>query len=66
MKVINLGQGGLAIEPDNAMDSVQTLTPDQLRRSQVSAEAIDIYQRYIARTSPGTAVLPGGIFPSSE
>ena len=64
MKVIDLGHGGLAIEPENAADSVQTLTHDQLKRSDVSPEAISIYQRYLERTSLGTGVLPARILPS--
>jgi hypothetical protein len=54
MKVIDLGHGGLAIEPESPADSVQTLTPAQLQRSEVSDEAIKIYRRYIERTSSGT------------
>jgi hypothetical protein len=54
MKVIDLGHGGFAIEPESAADSVQTLTPAQLQRSEVSDEAIKIYRRYIERTSFGT------------
>jgi hypothetical protein len=51
MKVIDLGHGGFAIEPESTADSVQTLTRAQLERSQVSNEAIDIYKSYIERTS---------------
>jgi hypothetical protein len=54
MKVIDLGHGGLAIEPESPADSVKTLTPAQLQRSQVSEEAISIYRRYIEQTSSGT------------
>ena len=54
MKVIDLGHGGLAIEPEGPADSVQTLTSTQLQRSQVSEEAINIYRSYIERTSSGT------------
>jgi hypothetical protein len=51
MKVIDLGHGGFAIEPESPADSVQTLTSTQLERSKVSDEAIEIYRRYIERTS---------------
>jgi hypothetical protein len=54
MKVIDLGHGGVAIEPESAADSVRTLTPAQLQSSRVSDEAINIYQRYIELTSPIT------------
>lgn len=50
MKVVDLGHGGFAIEPESPADSVQTLTRAQLERSQVSNEAIDIYKSYIERT----------------
>ena len=55
MKVIDLGHGELAIEPESLADSVQTLTPGRLQRSEVSDEAINIYRRYIERTSSGTS-----------
>jgi hypothetical protein len=51
MKVVDLGHGGFAIEPESPADSVQTLTRAQMERSKVSDEAIDIYRRYIERTS---------------
>lgn len=63
MKVVNLGHGGYAIEPESAADSVQTLTPDVLQRSNVSAEAIRIfntYRNYIELTMSGSKV-PAGI-----
>jgi hypothetical protein len=64
MKVIDLGHGGLGIEPESPADSVQTLTTAQLLRSEVSDEAISIYRRYIERTSSGTKDLPTKFFPS--
>jgi hypothetical protein len=51
MKVVDLGHGGFAIEPESVADSVQTLTRAQLKRSKVSDEAIDIYRSYIDRIS---------------
>jgi hypothetical protein len=53
MKVIDLGHGEFAIEPDSAADSLQILSTSQLQRNKVSNEAIDIYRRYIERTSAG-------------
>ena len=50
MKVVDLGHGGFAIEPESPADSVQTLTRAQLERGQVSNEAIDIYKSYVERT----------------
>jgi hypothetical protein len=64
MKVVNLGHGGFGIEPESPADSVQTLTPDQLQRSDVSAEAINIYRRYLERTLSGSRDLPAGILSS--
>jgi hypothetical protein len=54
MKVIDLGHGVLAIEPESSADSVHTLTTPRLKHSEVSDEAISIYQKYIERTSSGT------------
>ena len=51
MKVVDLGHGGFAIEPETVADSVQTLTRTQLERSKVSSDAINIYRSYIERTS---------------
>lgn len=51
MKVVDLGHGGLAIEPESPADSVRTITRTQLERSNVSNEAMDIYRNYIERTS---------------
>ena len=51
MKVINLGRGGIAIEPESTADSVQTLSPARLRLGNVSEEAIKIYESYLERTS---------------
>jgi siderophore synthetase component len=58
MKVIDLGHGGLAIEPESPADSVRTLSHTQLQQSKVSDEAIKIYNRYIERTSSATRTLP--------
>jgi hypothetical protein len=54
MKVINLGHGELAIEPESPADSVQTLSPARLRQCKMDDEAISIYQSYIERISSGT------------
>jgi hypothetical protein len=51
MKVVDLGHGALAIEPETPADSVKELTTARLKHSQVSEEAIRIYQRYLDRTS---------------
>ncbi|MET0678134.1 MAG: hypothetical protein ABW175_20240 [Bradyrhizobium sp.] len=56
MKVVDLGHGGVAIEPETLTDSVRTLTREQLRRSEVNEASIDIYVSYIARTAPGQPV----------
>jgi len=67
MKVVDLGHGGLAIEPESPADSLQTLTPDHLQRSKVSEEAIDIYRRYLERTGYGAIVdAPAKLFSSFE
>jgi hypothetical protein len=60
MKVVDLGHGGLVIEPESRpADSVQALTHARLVQSSVSNEAIDIYQRYVERTStPPRTVTP--------
>jgi hypothetical protein len=65
MKVIDLGHGELAIEPESPADSLQTLTPDQLQRSKVGVEAIDIYRRYVERTGYSAKVVaPTKLFSS--
>jgi len=51
MRVVDLGHGGLGIEPESPADSVQRITRDQLERSKVSGDAIKIYRNYIERTS---------------
>lgn len=49
MKVVDLGHGTIAIEPDAPADRVGSLSTDRLQHSNVSGEAIDIYRRYISR-----------------
>lgn len=51
MKVVDLGHGSVAIEPESPADAVRTLTRDQLEQSGVGSEAIDIVLGYIDRTS---------------
>ena len=52
MKVVDLGHGQIAIEPETSADSVGALTTARLKRSEVSDEAMSIYQRYVQRISP--------------
>jgi hypothetical protein len=54
MKVVDLGHGEVAIEPESPADSVRTLTANRLKQSKVDDEAIIIYQSYIERTSAAT------------
>jgi hypothetical protein len=54
MKVIDLGHGELAIEPESPADSVGALTAARLKLSDVSDEAVSIYKRYIERISSVT------------
>jgi hypothetical protein len=49
MKVVELGHGARAIEPDRPADRVESLSTGQLKQSNVSEEAIDIFRRYVER-----------------
>jgi hypothetical protein len=52
VKLVDLGHGGVAIEPETLTDSVRTLTREQLQRNDVNERSIDIYLSYIERTAP--------------
>jgi hypothetical protein len=55
MRVVDLGHGEVAIEPESAADAAGSLSIDKLKQSRVSDEAIKIYQRYVERLTSGSA-----------
>jgi len=54
MRVVDLGHGEVAIEPESAADAAGSLSIDKLRQIKVSDEAIKIYQRYVERLASST------------
>jgi hypothetical protein len=54
MKVIDLGHGARAIDPDMPTDRLASLTFGRLKKSKVSDEAIAIIRRYLKETSDTT------------
>lgn len=59
MKVVDLGHGTIAIEPDAPEDRIDSLSTNRLRKKGVSEESIEIYRQYIQHNS-STRIPPGG------
>lgn len=50
MKVVNLGNNAVAIEPDTAEDRISSAPVFKREEHNVSSEAIEIYRKYLQAT----------------